>query len=133
MAKGTHYKQFTPEEDDVLCDLVSQYDLRTVAEKMHCSERRLRHRLIQLKTSTLDKEWFTLADTAMILGVDRRWVRSRIVSGAIKATEHYTGANDKPKAHHIDRQDLAAFIKSYPTEVQGKKVDMVAIVDLLTN
>lgn len=132
MAKGTHYKKFTPDEDDRLRDLASRHDLRTVAERMHCSERRLRHRLGQLRASALDKEWFTAADAALVLGVDRRWVRTRIESGAIRAEEHYAGATDRPKAHHIGRDDLAAFIRAYPTEIQGRKADMVAVVDLLT-
>jgi AraC-like DNA-binding protein len=132
MAKGTHYKKFTPEEDEQMLDLASRHDLRTVAERMHCSERRLRHRFGQLRASVLDKDWFTMADAALVLGVDRRWVRTRIDSGAIRAEEHYTGATNRPKAHHIGRDDLASFIRRFPTEIQGRKADMVAVVDLLT-
>jgi len=78
--------------------------------------------------------WYTKKDACEILGVDHRWLQARIDNGALKAKPHFEGdAPQKNGQHpwHIEEEDLAEFIRTYPQELQGRNVDLVAIVDLL--
>jgi len=134
LAKITDRKSWNPEQDDQLRELLPRYAARTVAIMMHRSLNSvvLRAKRIGLHRRTHDG-WFTKKEVSEILGMGHHWVQRRIDSGILKATYHH---GHRPSQYgfamwHITAEDLRAFIRRYPDELNGRNVDMVQIVDIL--
>jgi len=66
-----------------------------------------------------------------LLGTYDKWVVGKIENGSLKA-EVIKREDDVIKLYRVKREDLIRFIRKYPYELQGHKVDMVLLVDLLT-
>lgn len=77
--------------------------------------------------------WYTKKEVCEILGVDHKWVQRRIDSGALKASWHHGHEPQKngSGAWHIEGDDLATFIRTYPEDLNGRNVDLVSIVSLI--
>ena len=127
-------KRWTPEEDGRLAELVFTLSMTQVAKEMNRSINAVTIRAKRLKLSRrIRNDWYTLNEVTEILGKDHHWVRRRIDDGRLKATPHYdrvpqaTGGS----SWHINRKDLKAFLQAYPHELNGRNVDLVAIVDIL--
>ena len=134
IAKRTDRHPWTAKEDGRLRNLIHQYAAITVARMMHRS-----HNSVVVKAKRLGIHlrfrdgWYTKIEVCEILGVDHKWVQHRIDSGALKATWH-NGRKPSQKGMamwHIDENDLKAFIRRYPQDLNGRNVDLMMIVDIL--
>jgi excisionase family DNA binding protein len=74
-------------------------------------------------------ERYTLNEVSEMLGVWDKTVYMWIKNGKLAATK----SGDPTLSHwNITRNDVRKFIIRYPTELTGRNVDMVQIVDILT-
>jgi DNA-binding CsgD family transcriptional regulator len=128
-------KPWSEKEDEQLRELLGKYAPRTVAEKMVRSLNSVVMRGKRLGISRRCRDgWYTKKECCEILGMDHKWVQRRIDDGALKATWHYGTKPNKNglQAWHIEEADLIAFIKKYPQDLNGRNVDLIQIVGLLT-
>jgi len=136
MGLGNHNNRhpWTPAEEVKLEQLLGRWGPRTVAKKMHRSLNSVVVKATRLHISRRDRDgWFTKRDVCEILGVDHKWVQTRIDTGAIKAYYHH-GARPSQlgmRAWHIEEADLKEFIRRYPQELIARNLDMIMIVDIL--
>jgi hypothetical protein len=131
----TRPKLWTFEEEERLKELAALYPVRRISRIMHRSEYAIATRLSRLKFSILSNRdgWYSVRDVGMIFGVEIRWVYSRIQTGKLKSSDHYSKQQKKKIAmHHISRKNLISFIRSYTGELQGLRPDMYLFVDLLS-
>jgi len=127
-------KGWTAEEEERLSELITKFPPYLVAKKM---KRGLNSVVVKSKRMGLSRRardgWFTKREVANILGVDHKWVQSRIDNKALKASYH-NGC--KPQKNggacwHIEQKGLYDFIRRYPDELVGRNVDMIQIVEIL--
>lgn len=136
LAKRTGYARWDPQDDDVLKEMLGRYEPATIATKLHRSITAVRIRSTRLGLSYRNRDgWYTKKEACEILGVDHKRCQSWIDSGILKA--RWDGER-QPQQNgsamwRIDEQDLVAFIKKYPQELNGRNVDIVQIVGLLTD
>jgi len=134
ICKRTDRRLWTAKEEERLEKLIPLYPTTRIAKMMHRSINAIAVKAKRLDFSLRDRDgWFTAKEVCEILGVDRKWLRWRIESGILKATHHYGHLTVKGNGamYHIEREDLKAFIRRYPTELNGRNVDMMQIVDIL--
>jgi hypothetical protein len=128
-------KPWSEEEDEQLHELLGKYAPRTVAEKMG---RTLNSVVIRGKRLGISRRcrdgWYTKMECCEILGMDHRWVQRRIDEGTLKATWHFGTKPCKQglQEWHIEERDLIDFIKRFPHELNGRNVDLIQIVGLLS-
>jgi len=123
-----------PKQDDQLRKLIPCYAPQTVAKKMHRSINSVVVRSKRLGLSRRSRNgWFTKSEACSILGVDHHWLQRRIDSGQLKATYHNgrRPSNIGLAMWHIEQQDLKTFIRRYPQDLNGRNVDIIAIVEIL--
>jgi DNA-binding CsgD family transcriptional regulator len=128
-------KPWSEKEDEQLRELLGKYAPRTVAEKMVRSLNSVMIRGQRLGISRRCRDgWYTKKECCEILGMDHKWVQRRIDEGTLKATWHFgTRPSQKGSASwHIEEEDLIAFIKKYPQDLNGRNVDLIQIVGLLS-
>ena len=127
-------KRWTLEEEERLAGLITKYPPYLVAKKM---KRGIISIIVKTKRLGLSRRvrdgWYTKTEVCEILGVDHRWVQSRIDCGTLQASWHN---GTKPKQNggacwHIEEEDLKSFIRKYPNELHGRNVDMIQIVEIL--
>ena len=127
-------KKWSPEQDDLLRKLMPQLAPGTIAHRMNRSVNSVVVRSKRLRIYRRARDgWYTKREVCEILGVDHKWVQSRIDSGALIATYH-NGCEPQKNggaSWHIKENDLSNFIKNYPHELKGRNVDIIQIVDLL--
>ena len=136
LAKRTGYARWDSEKDDALRNMVGAIAPGTIARKLHCSTTAVRVRATRLGLSYRSRDgWYTKKEACEILGVDHKRCQSWIDSGVLKASWHNGQKPGKPgmSMWHISENDLVAFIKKYPQELNGRNVDIVQIVGLLTD
>jgi len=128
-------KPWSEKEDEQLRELLGKYAPRTVAEKMVRSLNSVVVRGKRLGISRRCRDgWYTKKECCEILGMDHKWVQRRIDEGTLKATWHF---GTKPSRRglqewHIEEVDLIDFIKRFPQELNGRNVDLIQIVGLLS-
>jgi hypothetical protein len=122
-------RAWTEEEIDKLEKLTPLYSPYKVGEMLKRTVHAIRAKQNELKFSPLHREWYYLVEVAKITGIHLSVLTRLVNSGKLKAQRY--GANDK--RWQIRPQDLKLFIMRYPGELQGRKCEMVTIVDLLTN
>ena len=133
LAKITQ-QTWTPDEVERLRQLTEEYSINKVAKMMGRSLNSVTVKAKKLRISRRDHSgWFTKTEVCEILGKDHKWVQRRIDDGSLSASWHY---NQQPKktgqaAWHIKKADLKAFLRRYPDELNGRNVDLVAVVDIL--
>ena len=133
--KSRHRNGWSPEEDERLGQLITQYAPRTVANKMGRGVNSVLVRAQRLGYSRRVRDgWFTEKEACEILGVRHEWLRRQIAAGHLKASWHYgaePGWGRGTACWHITKEDLKAFIQRYPMELTGRNVDLFTIVDIL--
>ena len=124
--KGGHRTVWTPERDEQLATLYGRHTPTGVARRMGLSVAAVCNRAHVLGVRSSDHDgWYSATEAAALFGVEQHWVLSRIRSGAIKATRR------SPTRWRIEATDLRAFVVRYPSELQGRTVQMVPFVALL--
>lgn len=129
-------RRWTDEEDEKLEYLLTKYNVRRVAKYLRRSVNAVLGRAFKLSIQIKScRDWYTAGDVCAVLGVDQEWVRKRIDSGALKASWHHDSLPSQigSKSWHITSDDLRNYIQCYTHELQGKNVDIVAVVDLVTH
>ena len=134
LAKRNGRRPWTTEEDEKLTELALTYSLTQVAKRMKRSINAVSVRMKRLGIHRRDRYgWFTLRETCDILGQDHHWVRARIRCGSLKATRHHNPKEEQDnRMWHIAEKDLRDFIRRHPQDLDGRNVDLITIVDLLT-
>ena len=136
IAKTTARRPWNAEEDQRLRELSATMGLPAVAAEMGRTINSVNVRAKRLGISRRGRDgWFTLREVCHILGQDHHWVQHRIDSGQIPAQRHHgEGESDKPAGRmwHIAAPDLAHFIRTHPEDLEGRNVDLIAIVETLT-
>ena len=134
IAKRTDRRPWTPEEDELLQELVTRKSMTAIAKKMGrtINSVTVRAKRIQAPRTTRDG-WYTMREVCQILGVGHKWLRTRIESGAFPAIPHHGRHPQKAGggAWHIEEKDLRQFIRRYPHELNGRNVDLLQVVDIL--
>jgi len=134
LGKRSDRRPWLPGEDLRLRELIPRYCPSRVAKIMHRSINSVVLKSKRLGLSRRYRDgWFTKKEVCEIVGMDHKWVQRRIDCGAIKATYHH---GHRPKqngagAWHIEEEDLVAFIRKYPQELNGRNVDLITMVDIL--
>lgn len=134
IAKITDRCKWDPAQDKKLRELIEQYPISLVAKKMKRSKNAVAMRVKRLGLSRRDRfDWYTKREVCEILGVDHKWVQTRIDSGSLPAISYYGGRVGQLglSAWQIQRTDLRAFIRRYPEELNGRNVDLITVVDIL--
>ena len=123
-------RPWTHPEDDRLRELTGRLSLNQIARAMNRTQHSIRVRSARLSISRLDRDaWYTLQETSEILGKHKSWVKKRMESGVLRASHHNQQGNSK---WHIESKDLREFIRLYCHELNGRNVDLVQIVNILT-
>lgn len=126
-------RDWMPEENERLPNLIACFPLKVVAKMMHRSKFSIRAHATRLGMSTRVRDgWFTHKEACNILGVDHRALQLWIDTGKLRANKH---SNTIPRkgGHtiwHIASRDLTDFIKSFASEL-GRNADIFMIVELL--
>ena len=134
ICKTTDRRPWTQEEDQTLIALVHKMTVTQVAKRMGRSVNSVTVRSKRLKCSRrIRDDWYTLSETADILGKDTKWVKRRITSGSLRARQHHRAQAEIKGGNcwHINRRDLKQFLQTYPHELTGRNVNLVAVVDIL--
>jgi len=79
-------------------------------------------------------DWYTTVEVAEILGTRREWVTNKIILGKIKASKREDGIfknGIKNTEYKISREALKNFIRTYPRDLEGLRINMVHFVDAL--
>lgn len=127
-------QNWDPVQDEQLMTLLEKHPPRQVARKMHRSVNSIVLRAKRLGVSSRDHSgWYTSREVCEILGKNHKWVKRRIVDGLLVATSHYGGEVGQAglSSYKIQESDLKDFIRRYPEELNGRNVDLVAIVEIL--
>lgn len=125
---------WTPEQDDMLRELIPRYSVHTISKRMHRSINSIVVRSKRLRLRRRVREgWYTKVEVCEILGVDHYWLQKRIDSRALRATWH---TESRPMqgggaCWHIMEEDLKHYIRAYPQELIGRNVDIIQIVEIL--
>ena len=128
------HRPWTAKEDERLRKLSGEISIARISQRMGRSINSVAVRCKRLKLSRRHHHgWFTKTEVAEILGKDHKWVQTRIDNGSLPATHH---AKVEPQQNggsvwHISEKDLKKYIRCYCSELNGRNVDLVQIVDIL--
>ena len=134
LAKITDRQRWDPDQDERLRELLEKHPPDRVAKIMKRSVNSVTMRARRIGASRRDRfGWYTMAEVCQILGSDHKWVRRRIDDGSLKASWHHGHEPQKTGqgAWHIDQSDLKDFLRRYPEQLNGRNVDLVAVVEIL--
>ena len=134
LAKITDRRRWTPEEDEKLRQLVEQKTPVQIARIMKRSLNSVNVRAKRLQASRRNRDgWYTKKEVCAILGVEHKWLQRRIDNGALPASYHHGRKPNKggSAAWHIKRKSLKEFLQKYPDELNGRNVDLPAVVEIL--
>jgi len=120
---------WTPEELDELARLTPIWSVPRIARKMHRTENAIRAVQWKKSISPLNREWFTQAEIVQILNVNGQTVQKWVKTGIL----HTSKEGPRDAYLRITTKDLYSLVVNHPGELQGRKVDMVFLVDLLSN
>jgi hypothetical protein len=126
--------EWSPEELKRLEEMVPHYSVKTIAQKLGRSDNAVKVKATRLHFSMRYRDgWYTKAEVAEICGVDHKKVQGWIGSGDLKASWHH---GHKPSKHgsgawHIEREDLASFIRARCHELQGRNIDLSIMLEVL--
>lgn len=135
IAKRTGRPWWHTDNDEKLRELIPRYAVVTVARMLGVSISSVINRAKRLGLSRLNRYgWYTKRDVCEILGVDHKRIQSFMDSGALVATYHHGHQPSKngSGSWHITRESLKRLIRTYPEEFNGRNVDLIQIVKILT-
>jgi len=137
LSNHTGHARWDPKDDELL---------RELAGKLSCS--RIGKRLTPIRTATavslrlrrlnisrrVRDDWYTKTEAAEIFGVDHHRIQYFIDTGYLGASYHH---DTKPckggmAMWHIDRDAMASFLQRHADELNGRNVDLIQIVQILT-
>ena len=127
--------RWTDKEVEILSELITQLSPISIAKRLHRSVNAVVVKSKRLGLSRRVRDgWFTKKDVCEILGVDHKKVQGYIDRGELKASWH-TGV--KPPKNgmtmwHIETKDLKEFTLNNIGDFQGRNVDLVTIVWIVT-
>lgn len=130
------HRRWTKQDEQQLETLAHTHPPHVIAKKMNRSTDAVIVRMKKRRLLRRNRDaWYTATDAAQVLGRDPKWVTSQIANGKLKASKHHQGsekANGTGQSPwHIRPKDLKNFIRAYPQDLQGRNIDIVAVVDLL--
>ena len=134
LGKRTDRRPWTPEEDELLRELIPRKSVPGIARTMGRSVNAVTVRAKRIQASRRVRDgWYTKREVCEILGMTHKWVQRRIESGRLKATWHHERQpqQDGSGSWHIEEKDLKRFIRRYPEELNGRNVDLVQVVAIL--
>ena len=136
VTKRGPYQRWSKHDEQTLAKLAHRQPPHIIAKKMGRSTNSVIVRMKQRRISRRNRDgWYTASDAAQILGCDNKWIVRRINDGSLKARRHHLGAPPANGAGqnpwHIREKDLRNFIRQFPQDLQGRNVDVTAIVDIL--
>jgi transposase-like protein len=131
-----HTRYWTKEEKNKLIELSGKYCVWRVARILNRSLNSIHVMRKVLNITRIGRDgWYTGRDICNILGINHnvfdRWVNSKILV-ATKYTATTTEENRPGAIWHISKKDLKLFIRTYPQELIGKNIDIIQIVDILS-
>ena len=139
LAKRSDRRPWTPEENSRLLDLIEKKSPVQIAKSM---SRTMNAVVVQAKRLNASRGnrtgWYTMGEVCEILGMDHHWVRRRIENGSLQATRQNGGTpednpeDNKGKTWRIEEKDLRKFIRRHPHELNGRNVDLVQLVNILS-
>ena len=130
------YFRWNDKDDTKLIELVGRYPVYKICEKMNKSPNVILARMGRLGLTTRYRDgWYTLQDVVELLRVSQKVIRRCIQDGKLVATYHH---GKKPKFggtnyYHIEEKDLRAFIIEYRYELNGRRIDLPIVIDILVN
>ena len=122
-------------EIEILSEMITVYSPMFVARRLHRSINAVVVKSKRLGLSRRVRDgWFTGREVCEIMGVDYKKIRGYIDRGDLKAEYH---TEIKPQKNggacwHIREADLKDFIKKHISDFQGRNVDLVMIIWLLS-
>lgn len=126
---------WTEMECEVLSEMVTAYSPMFIARQLHRSVNAVVVKSKRLGLSRRARDgWFTKREVCEIMGQDHKKIQGYIDRGDLKA-EHHTGVRPSKSGGacwHIKQGDLADFIKKNVGDFQGRNIDLVMIVWLLS-
>ena len=133
LAKITDRQRWDPEQDERLRQLLELHPPAKVAKLMGRGVNSVVLRAKRIGASRRDRfGWYTKTEICEILGKDHKWVQRRIDDGSLKASWHHGRQPQKngQASWHIEQKDLKAFLRRYPEQLNGRNVDLVAVVEI---
>ncbi len=134
LGRRIEYRVWTPDEEELLAGLITQFPISSVAAKLGRSINSVACKAQQMRLSRRIRDgYFTQGEVAEILGVAHRWVGARIALKELHAEplNGYIPGNGGSK-WHIAESSLRKFIITHATELTGRNVDIAAICSILT-
>jgi hypothetical protein len=135
LGKRSNRRPWTPEENSLLLDLIEQKSTGQIAKSMRRTVNSVVVQAKRLNTSPRNRiGWYTMSELCEILGMDHHWVSRRIENGSLQATRQNGGTpeDDRGRMWRIEEKNLRQFIRRYPHELNGRNVDLVHLVNILT-
>ena len=122
-------KPWTQEDIEKLERLTPLQSPVKIAEALKRTLNAVRAKQNELKFSPLSREWYYLIEVHQITGIHLQVLTRFVHDGKLKAQRYGNG----DERWQVTPKDLKLFLMHYPGELQGRRCDMVTIVDLLTN
>jgi hypothetical protein len=120
------------DKDDIefLRENTGRHSVRKLSEMMKRSANAI---VLQMKTLGLHRKnrngWYTTTEAAEIMGCSKQKIAWLIRDKKLFAKPHY---DTEHSVLEITRKAMRRFICTYPAELQGRNVDMVQLIDVLT-
>jgi hypothetical protein len=134
LAKRTGRKSWDLEQDDQLRELIARHTPSVIARVMGRSINSVVVRSKRLGLSRRSRDgWYTKQEVCEIFGVDHKRVQSWIDQGILSASYHHghRPSNIGAACWHIERKNIARFIRKYSQELTGRNVDLIQMVEIL--
>lgn len=129
--QAPRFKVWTQQEKDKLKELSLYLPYTEIAKKLGRSPLAIQVKMKKLQISRRSRAgWFTEEEVCSILGVDHKWLRIRKFPMKPHDSLH-PPRKGKSSPWHISERALKSFIRRYPEELVGHKVDIIMLVDIL--
>lgn len=131
--------EWTGKEDDYLREHYGNVPVYKISKNIQKIEGNKRSpNAIYLRASKLKlngygrHDWYTLGDLSQSLKVRSATVHNWVKCGRLRAGR-YNNNGDKHCTMMVKRKDLAIFIRSYPEEINHRPIDVMFLVEVLTD
>jgi hypothetical protein len=137
IANHTGYARWDPKDDDIVRELVGKVSPNGIARRLR-PRRTARAVVVRIKRLGLSRRnrdgWYTKTETAQIFGVGHHRIQCFIDAGFLRASYHFDRKPSKlgMSMWHIEEDAIASFLKRHPEELNGRNVDLIQVVQILT-
>ena len=122
---------WSEDEDEILRDNVGRYNVAKIADILHRSHNAVILHMKALKLHRKDRiDWYTTTEAASILGCSRQKIKMLIDDKKLSVVPR--NGKESHDIWEISRDSFKKFICRFPGELQGRNVDIVQVVDILT-